>query len=497
MKNEQYVIDKLLEDGRGITIKEGTYISMSKKASFIHPIYGEWEATPKNVLYRKTTHPIESNILRSSSNKETKLSEDYKEKLKQNNIEKTGYSCCLKDPKTIEKIKQTNLKKYGYSSVLSSPEHIKKGKQTRLEKYGNEKYTNKEKIKQTNLRKYGYENPVQNPEIIKKILKTKEDRGYITRPKGLSWEDYAESLNVPRTSMQSFINDNGGQWTEELEKQFLSLYNNNVSNIENIVISNMQLTRYNSSVNSIGPKYRPDFILNNDTYLNADGLYWHSDKVKEDKYYHFNMRKQFEDNNLMIFQFRADEIEFKLDIVKSIVNNKIGLSSKIYARQCSIKEVNNNEACVFLQNNHLMGKINAKHIGLYFNDELVTLLSYKNYKNALDISRFCHKLNITVVGGMSKLIKYIERNIKPSEITCWIDLRYGTGKHMKNIGFIRSHDVLSWKWTDFKHTYNRRYCMATKELTEQQNAELKKICKIYDAGQRLFIKRLKDPISSQ
>jgi hypothetical protein len=43
--------------GDSVIIDEDTYVSMYKKATFIHEDFGEWEATPDNVITKGSSHP--------------------------------------------------------------------------------------------------------------------------------------------------------------------------------------------------------------------------------------------------------------------------------------------------------------------------------------------------------------------------------------------------------------------------------------------------------
>ena len=105
-------------------------------------------------------------------------------------------------------------------------------------------------------------------------------------------------------------------------------------------------------------------------------------------------------------------------------------------------------------------------------------------------------VNHNIIGGFSKLLKHIERDyLKPSttEIHNWVDLRYGLGEHLETKGFKLIKDTLGWKWTDYTDTFNRLKCKANmdnRKLTENQHAEELKWYKIYDAGQRLYVKDL-------
>ena len=110
-----------------------------------------------------------------------------------------------------------------------------------------------------------------------------------------------------------------------------------------------------------------------------------------------------------IFHIWEDDWIYKQDIIKSMIKNKLGLSNKIYARKCEVRLVNAVETKKFLNDNHLQGYVASKYkLGLYFNNELVSLMTFgksRNKKNQMELLRFCNKLNTSVIGGASKLFK--------------------------------------------------------------------------------------------
>jgi len=234
--------------------------------------------------------------------------------------------------------------------------------------------------------------------------------------------------------------------------------------------------------------YKPDFKLNDKIYLNVDGLYWHCEEQKG-KYYHSNLQKEFEENGLRIFQFHENEMMEKTDIIKSIINNAIGkISNNIFARKCQIKPISHVEAQVFLNQNHFMGSITAKHIGLYCKNELVSILSYKHKKQrtVCNIERFCSKIDVNVDDAFPKLLKYLESNCLESncqEIHNWIDLRYEIWEHLLNKGFELKKETLGWRWANRETTFN------CSKYRANQAKELG-LHKIYNAGQRLYVKMI-------
>ena len=55
--------------------------------------------------------------------------------------------------------------------------------------------------------------------------------------------------------------------------------------------------------------------------------------------------------------------------------------------------------------------MNSNHIGLFYNDDLVSIMSYKLHTKRGDkvikIDRFCSKTGYSIMGGFSKLLKNI------------------------------------------------------------------------------------------
>ena len=83
---------------------------------------------------------------------------------------------------------------------------------------------------------------------------------------------------------------------------------------------------------------------------------------------------------------------------------------RIYARNCIVKEINNNEAEDFLNKYHYQGFIPAKvTFGLFYDNELVQLESFGkpryNKKYSWELLRLCTKDDYIVCGGASKLLK--------------------------------------------------------------------------------------------
>lgn len=419
-------------------------------------------------------------------------------------VDGTTIRLCLKkfgikkeNSKVTESREKTMLKVYGVKNAASSKEIVNRANKTKLEKYGtihpSKLDSVKNKMKQTSIDRYGVETYL-NTEHARSSLRKKN---IINNTEydifGKSADYWAKAYDVPKFFVIKLYN-NDKKVSKKCFIDSLQQYETSHTTIENIIVEKLNIKLYNKTFDlKKYPelRYKPDFKLSETTALNVDGLYWHSEKCK-DKRYHFDLRRDFEDLGFRIYQFRADEVYGKIDIIKSMVNYKLNnIENRVYSRKTSVEYIDQKSASKFLKENHIMGSIKAKHIGLIYNNELVSIFSYRNFSGSINIDRFCSKTNTVVVGSFGKLLKKLtQSNDGWKNIKFWVDLRYGTGDFLTNFGFSKEHDVLSWKWTDSENTYNRLYCRANmddRRLSEKEYAKELGLYKIYDAGQRLYI----------
>lgn len=181
--------------------------------------------------------------------------------------------------------------------------------------------------------------------------------------------------------------------------------------------------------------------------IEFDGLFWHCE-TKKDKNYHLNKTEECFKQGYRLIHIFEDEWNFKQDIVKSLLRNIFNKTeNRIYARNCVIKEIDGSISNKFLEENHVQGKCSSTiKIGLFYNDELVSLMTFgksryfkTNCKSKYELLRFCNKLNTSVIGGASKLFKYFINEYKPSEIITFADRRFSIGGLYNKLGFTLDH----------------------------------------------------------
>jgi hypothetical protein len=127
------------------------------------------------------------------------------------------------------------------------------------------------------------------------------------------------------------------------------------------------------------------------------------------------------------------------------------------ARKCILKKVNKKETKKFLTANHLQSYCKGQSIclGLYFNNELVQIMTFGNprynKKYQYELLRLCTKNDCYVIGGIKKLFKYFIIEYNPDSIISYCDASKFTGKVYSEIGFTKEKiSVPSCHWYNLK-----------------------------------------------
>ncbi|AOT25839.1 putative Hef-like homing endonuclease [Campylobacter phage vB_CjeM_Los1] len=264
------------------------------------------------------------------------------------------------------------------------------------------------------------------------------------------------------------------------------------------------LTNYNKNDRNILDGKELDFYLPEyNLAIECNGDYWHSESNGKDKNYHLNKTNKCLERGIQLLHiFESSWIE-KKDIWTSIINNKLGKSKKIMARKCILKEVPKTEEKEFLDENHLQGFTGSiVCYGLYFNDELVCLMSFGKPrftdKYDWELIRLCTKMGMNVIGGASKLINHFHKN-NPGSLISYSDRLYSDGSIYLKLGFTFSHyskpgyyyfkNGIKYSRQQFmKHKLKDKLEKFDPNLTESENMSINGYSKIWDCGQGVWVK---------
>jgi len=455
-----------------------------------------------------------------------------KDKIKQISIEKYGVNHFTQNDNIKNKQKQTNLEKYGVENPSQSIEIKKKKENNWLIKNDEEKesilkkriktnqikynsdhiFTNdffKERIKQTNLEKYGVENPSLNKKVSQKIISSLKEtllskqfenidnlinvQGDIFLIKCDACGDEFKILNslfYKRRESNTLICTNCNPVSKNVSGKEIQLLNFIKDNYNGTIIEN--------SKKIISPLeldiYLPDLNL----AFEFNGIYWHCELYKDNNY-HSNKTKMCNNKNINLFHIFEDDWVYKQDIVKSMIINKINrTTNRIYARKTTLKIITNNTLIKeFLNSNHIQGYVGSFiKLGLFYNDDIVSLMTFKNVKDGYELNRFCNKLNTNVIGGASKLFKYFTKNYSFDKIISFSNNDYSEGNLYKTLNFRLDKKIkpdYSYIKNDKReHKFNFRKKKLSQNFnilnkTEHEICFENNIYRIYDSGKLKWV----------
>ena len=413
------------------------------------------------------------------------------------------------------------------NKIKSKPEYEKKKINDKrinsiIDKYGSiENFNNYKNKKVLDNHKWNYRHHLSDDDIINKRIESYKNtiiNKLINKlPNNIEYVDKINNDNNTDTKIQikcNICNDEA-----LINRQYLNLRLESKSNpclICNPILSgksNMELellyfitNNYNGNVltntKNIITKELDIYLPELNLAFEFNGLYWHSELYKE-KNYHLSKTKECLDKNIQLIHVWEDDWVNKQDIVKSIILNKLGKSKKVFARKCEVRLSNNKEVREFLTKNHIQGFLGSRvKIGLYYNDELVSLMTFgslrkslghKSVNNNYELLRFCNKLNTTVIGGASKLFKHFLHNNVVNEVISYSDNSRGVGNLYNKLGFnLLGDTVINYYWiidNIRRHRFNYRKDKLVKEGHDISKTEVEIMnslgsYRIFDCGNK-------------
>lgn len=381
-------------------------------------------------------------------------SKEIQEKTIQTNLNKYGVECVLSHPDIIEKVNQTMTEKYGVTSYAKTSEFVEKVRKTSLEIYGTEHPTQaesvKEKFRESSRAIYGVDHPMQAEENREKLrdamfnrIETLSGEDYVNvstlcREYGYGWY---QSLDIPRINKSELT---------LVSKEYIPKiieYNSRdrvVSNVEREVsdfvgsIYNGEVIRNDREV--IFPKELDVYVPEKNLAIECNGIYWHSTNTGTPRSYHLVKTIECEKKGVRLIHITDWEWTNKKEILKSIISSSLGIyKERIYARKCEVKEIDSKTSRLFLEENHLQGPINSSvRLGLFYKDELVQMVTAgkSRFKQGeVELHRMATKKNTQVVGGFSKLVKYLTEKHNVTELVSFIDRGKFNGRGYEALGF--------------------------------------------------------------
>lgn len=474
---------------------------------------------------------------------------DVVKKMTETNLKRYGCSCALANDEIKSKSRNTTLSRYGTEYYSQTETYKKRIKETSMRKYGvcNPGCSKEalEKIRNTNLERRGVACSFLDPEVRERSRRTSMERYGVPYflglfrsnkpPEHALRDSYAKMMSnpydVPTFTEDEYLNrtkgDNYhilsfkclecGQTFEAYHKNGIHMkcphcYPNGKSVGEKELVDFIASIYEGRIIHGVGgqtviPPYELDaYLPDAKIAFEFDGIYWHSDAKGKDSSYHLTKTDMCNGIGIQLIHVFEDEWIEKQDIVKSRIRNLLGsYDTTIYARKCNVVELDSKTANRFIDENHIQGKCGSSvRLGLEFNGDIVSVMTFGRSRFTRtcewELLRFCNKLGHHVVGGAGKLLKFFERNFRPTSIVSYADRRWSVGNLYRRLGFTEDHISKPDYWyvkngarfsriAFQKHKLKDKLKIFDESKSEYENMKMNSYHRLWDCGNYVFIKR--------
>jgi len=250
----------------------------------------------------------------------------------------------------------------------------------------------------------------------------------------------------------------------------------------------------------IKPKELDIYIPSKSIAIEYCGLIWHSDAFVDKNYHKLKMELCAAVGIKLITIFEDEWLHCR-DIVISKLQQILGISNdqRIFARNCSVIEIEHQTAKEFLNTNHIQGYgPSSINLGLHYNSELVAVAAYKRDGSSdFILNRFA--TSCSVIGGFTKLERYFDRNYHPTMVSTFADMRWSIGDLYKNTGYTlvnllrpdyayidKSSFTRIHKFNFRHHNLHNMLDVYDPLLSETENTRANGIHRIYNCGLMKF-----------
>lgn len=465
-----------------------------------------------------------------------------------------GYSNCCNNAKCFQNDPDTQLRRkrnvskswekegerVRRSDILSSvwidksdrTSHAKRGGDTKFNNHGDRRYNNPEAIS----------NSYKNQTLEQSTSRKNRRRVKLIANTFYKHKPYYDSSSlllidtVETYTSRAMSGDKRAEFKcKKCEAQFLYPYNYNgyavcrnchpyTYSVEQVKLSEFLSQYIDCKMNdrTVIKPYEID-ILTDSFGIEYNGIMWHSFGImegsmrhnnhmmeKDNKNNHLDKTNLCEEQGLQLFHIFENEWcdITKKEIWKSMLMSKINKTVRIYARSCSIREVSADDSKVFLDLNHMQGSCNSTvKLGLYYNEDLISIMTFSksryNKSFEWELIRFATKLNHTVIGGASKLLKAFERIYTPKSLMSYANRRWSQGNVYEKLGFefkyktdpnyfyFHKNDGIMQSRQIFQKHMLTHFPSYSDDKTETQIMYEEGYRKIYDSGNLVYIKEYK------
>lgn len=249
----------------------------------------------------------------------------------------------------------------------------------------------------------------------------------------------------------------------------------------------------------IKPKQLDIYLPDRNIAIEFNGIFWHSAYHSKDS--HSTKTNLCNDLGIQLIHIWEDDWNFKRPIVKRLLKHKLGIKDEVtvFARKTAVRSMSKTDAKYFFDENHLLGFVpGSYYLALENTSGSVAAMILTRRGDTLTLNRYATSCNVP--GGHSKLVSWVENNIKYKTMITFADLTISTGDLYEKTGWTKDKvlkpDYMYVIRNKRVHKFNYRKDRFKKDpllkydpsMTETELASLNNILRIWDCGKIRYIK---------
>jgi len=480
-------------------------------------------------------------------------SSKFRDKARNTYLDRYGYENPLGDIKVQERIKQTNLKRYGVKNSFQNKEIQERHKNVLLNKYGVDKMSQIDGVMEKKLNSghkskdytlpsgdtikvQGYENI-----FLDAALNYYDESMFTYNCKGIKYlmegkkRVYFPDFELP---------DSNDVIEVKSDYTFSADYDKNIKKAQGVVDNdkNHNIVVYDEKhsyspiyygketlkvkalLDGIGIEYKMhenvgEYVIDFLVKGNADNIAIiiknekFTNEYFVDKYYYKDMVDTLMNNGITPLVVNKTDFSKKyLDMIK----HKIGLNdeSRVYARSLTVVSNISKGVKLFFDQNHIQNYAASKIAYALMDDRnnIKAAMLFNEHrkgtgkdrgKGSFELVRFA--TNGVIVGAASRLLSHFEKDYNPTLIYSYSDKFVSSGDLYATLGFeleketppdyryyIYGHEKTLGRFRFRKGALKEKFPDTYDDsLTERQLMKMNGYCRLYDAGKKTWVKRLK------
>lgn len=157
------------------------------------------------------------------------------------------------------------------------------------------------------------------------------------------------------------------------------------------------------------------------------------------------LQSTYQHKKITLLQLWEDIWLVRQDQVLGRIMSVLGLNKRLHGRKAEIIAINQREADVFLNNNHIQDSARAKYkLALKIDEQIVAVACFSSLRpmkriasdyKSVELIRFATLIGYTVTGGFTKLLKHFIKIVAPNDVMSYADRDWSLGNAYEQSGF--------------------------------------------------------------